>query len=130
MLRSIRKTITTAADGSYTFTTTEKGTGRFLGFHTAVGTMTNCTLTLSGVSTHGIATTVRTLYTKAAVGTTSHVPVRVQCVDAAGSAIAGQYDSPYLINEAVKITIASGGNAKTMDIEILLDIEQSATQGH
>ena len=92
-----------------------------------MGTMTNCTLTLSAVDSNGIATTTRTLYTKASVGQTSYAPIRVQCVDAAGSAISGQYDSPCLVDEALKITIASGGNAKTMDIEVLLDVEQFAT---
>ena len=127
MFHTIRKTITTSAGGAYTFTTTNKFTGKFIGFHTKVGTMTNCTFTISGLSTHGIATVTRTLYSKAATADTDSTIVMVQAVDTAGSLIAGVYDYICLMNEAVKITIAAGGNAKTMDIEIILDVERPAT---
>ena len=132
-LERIPVTITTDASGDYTVTTSKKYTGRLIGFHTRLGAspydMTTCTLTIAGVAaaiTNFVATT-RTLYTKASTGATSFTPVRVQCVDNAGSAIAGEYESPYIVNEAIKVTAASGGNTKKMYLEILLEVQDSAT---
>jgi hypothetical protein len=129
MYTRIPVTITTAADGTFALTTDKKYTGRFLGLHTTVGTMTTCTLTISAVTAAvgDIPLTLRTLYTKAATGNTVHIPVRVQCSDTAGSAIAAEYEHPYLMNEAIKISCITGGNVKTMDVQLLLDVEYKAT---
>jgi hypothetical protein len=125
MLHSIRKTITTAADGSYTETFGQSMTGKFIGFENQVGTMTNCTFTVKAISSGTIATS-RTLYTKAALGTTSFLSVKTENVDAAGAAIAGEYDHQYLVDEKPRIEIASGGNAKTLDVRLLFEVERTS----
>lgn len=133
MLQRIPITITTDALGDFTVTTSRKFTGRFIGFHTRLGTapydMVTCTLTVAGVAAAitDFAAATRTLYTKAATGATSFIAVRQQCVDTAGTAIAGEYESPYVINEAIKVTAAAGGNVKKMYLELLFDTEDKAT---
>lgn len=129
MLQPVEREITVDAAGDYTDDTPEKFTGRFLGFHTKMGTMVNCTLTIAAVTAahDAITETVRTLYTKAATGNTSFLPVKVNAVDNAGAAIAGVYEDQYLIDESIRITIAAGGISTTMDLQMLLDVERSAT---
>jgi hypothetical protein len=127
MIKRIPVPITTDASGDYTVDLPDKFTGKFLGFHHAIGTMTTCTITIASVHTTTNTSCVRTLYTKASTGTTNFIPVKVQVLDIAGSGIAAQYEHQGLMDELLRITVASGGVSKTSHLEILLEVENLAT---
>ena len=129
MIKRIPVPITTDGSGDYTVDLPDIFTGKFLGFHHAIGSMTTCTLTIAAVTEahDSITEKVRTLYTKASTGTTPFLPVKVQTVDAAGSGISGEYEHQGLMDEFIRVTVASGGAAKTSHLEILLEVEKLAT---
>ena len=108
MIDTCRVEITTANDGSASKTTPVQFQGWFTGFQLVLGTATAADVTIADSNSVS-------LYAKTGLNASAFHQVRVNAVNASGTAITNSFVPQPAIG-SLTITIANGGDAKTLSI--------------
>jgi hypothetical protein len=108
MIDTYRVDLTTTTLGAASHTTTIQFQGWFHGFQLVLGTAVAADVTIA--DSNGV-----NLYSKSGLNASAFHAVRVGAVDASGSAITNSFVAQPAIGP-LTITIANGGDAKTLSI--------------
>jgi hypothetical protein len=122
MLKHIKKIFTADEAGQVNYDFPNYITGKFLGLHISLGTMTDFGVQIA--ARNDDFSLSRTVYSANNPGETNFLPIKKQVVDASGNLITGEYEHYLFLDEKLRINLYDANEGETVEFTFLFDMEK------